>query len=272
MAEENKKLFVSITGEWAMEKVKRAKHLIDELRTEVADYFLANPYKISTKKDPLNGRLIYYIQEIEDLPLEIKTITGDIIQNLRSSLDHLAYSLFIKGGGLPKDSRHVYFPITESEVKFNDHDTQKKMAGLSQPAINIIIAARPYKEGNRKLWQLHELNNIDKHRLRLTAGSSFGSVDISAHIIESLPPNMSSLKKFSMPSLFLKPADNLFPLKKGDVLFSDIPEAAPNPKMIFNIQLVLNEPGIAEGEVLVPFLEEITSEVEATLDNFKSLV
>jgi hypothetical protein len=255
-----------------MEKVNRAKQLIDELQAKVTAYFAANPYKIGTKKDPVSGRLVYYVQDIKDLPVEIKTVTGDVIQNLRSALDHLAYSLFIKAGGAPTDARHIYFPIVESEIKFKEANTQKKIAGQSQAAINAIIAVRPYREGNIKLWQLHELNNLDKHRLLITAGSSFGSMDIASHALGLLSEGIPGMENISMPPLFIKPADNLFPLKQGDELFIDGPEATLNPKISFNIQLVLNEPGIAEGQALMPFLREITDEVEITLNAFKSLL
>ncbi|MES2134989.1 MAG: hypothetical protein V4449_01985 [Patescibacteria group bacterium] len=255
-----------------MEKITRAKQLIDELQIKVTAYFAADPYKIGTKKDPVNGRLIYYIQEIKDLPVEIKTITGDVIQNLRSALDQLAYSLFIKAGGAPADARHVYFPIVESEIKFKEANTQKKIAGLSQIAVNAIIAVRPYKEGNIRLWQLHELNNLDKHRLLITAGSSFGSMDIASHALRLLSAGIPGMENISMPPVFIKPADNLFPLKQGDELFIDGPEATPNPKISFNIQLVLNETGIAEGQPLMPFLRGMADEVETTFNVFKPLL
>jgi hypothetical protein len=254
-----------------MEKIKRAKQLVAELQSKIGDYFAGNPYKIGTKKDEVDGRLIYYVQEIKDLPVEIQTITGDVIQNLRSALDHIAYSLFVGAGGSPTSGSHIYFPIAESEIKFKEPNTQKKMKGLTKTAINAVIAVKPYKEGNIKLWQLHELNIRDKHRLLLTAGSSFKGVDVASQMSELISVGNPGMGNIFGP-IFLEPADNLFPLKQGDELFSDLPDAIPNPKINFNVQLVLNESGIVEGKALMPFLRELINEVEVILNTFKPLL
>ena len=50
---------------------------------------------------------------------------------------------------------------------------------MRQDAIDAIRALEPYKGGKgENLWVLHRLNNIDKHRLIVTVGSSFQSVDV----------------------------------------------------------------------------------------------
>ncbi len=58
----------------------------------------------------------------------------------------------------------------------------------------------------------------------------------------------------NFPSVFFRPADNLFPLKAGDELFIDAVDAEVNEKMQFRFNVALNEPGITDGK---PSLETI---------------
>ena len=143
----------------------------------------------------------------------------------------------------------------------------RKTKGISQSALNLIDKAKPYKGGNDILWEIHELNNIDKHRLLVTVGSSFGSVDIGAHMQELMK---TSFPNFDMPEMpvFIKPADILFPLKYGDELFIDAPDAKPISNMKFRFNLVLNEPGIVEGKPITGLVQSMIAEVENLITIF----
>jgi hypothetical protein len=47
-----------------------------------------------------------------------------------------------------------------------------KTEGIPAGAVKLIEATKPYKGGYDNLWILHELNNIDKHRLLITAAAT----------------------------------------------------------------------------------------------------
>src|SRR5260370_31195217 len=95
-------------------KIDRATHLKKELEEALRSFFASDPYKIKTKRDPRSQQLIYYVTKVDEVPDEIALITGDIIQNLRSALDHLAYQLFTLGPGNGTNGRRIYFPIAEN--------------------------------------------------------------------------------------------------------------------------------------------------------------
>jgi len=57
---------------------------------------------------------------------------------------------------------------------------------------------------------------------------------------------------------WVKPADRLFFLKVGDVLFADAAEAGPMEYMQFRFKLASGEPNIADGEPLLETLDERT--------------
>ena len=114
------------------------------------------------------GKVVYTMDSVEPIPPEIPVLAGDVIQNLRSALDHVAYQLFRIVQELRERASTVYFPIAENHTKYQ---AQKggQTSGMSRQAIGAIDAIQPYRGGNDALWHLHKLNIIDKHRLNLTA-------------------------------------------------------------------------------------------------------
>jgi hypothetical protein len=134
---------------------------------------------------------------------------------------------------------------------------------MRQDAIDAIRALEPYKGGKGEdLWVLHRLNNIDKHRLIVTVGSSFQSVDLGAYITQRMAKAFPDNFPGGLPhiELFMRPADTLFPLKTGDELFIDAPDAEANEKMNFRFNIAVNEPGVIEGKPLLETLVEFRIE------------
>src|ERR1019366_8328710 len=62
-------------------------------------FFTTNPYRVGTKRNPQTRQLIYYLTSVQDVPARIAAIAGEVLQALRSALDHLAYALFRAGPG-----------------------------------------------------------------------------------------------------------------------------------------------------------------------------
>ena len=247
-------------------KIYRAKQHLKELQDIINEFFASNPYKIDTKRDSHTRRLVYYLTDVKDVPPEISLISGDIIQNLRSALDHLAYELFIKETKGKLSGKHIYFPI-EKNLETYQKEKGRKTKGISTADIEHIDDSKPYKGGNDILWQIAELNNIDKHRLLITVGSSFGSLDIGARMISEMRKLSKDVQFPDMP-FFVKPDDNQFPLKTGDELFIDAPDAEAIPNMQFRFEIVLNEQNIIEGALLGEALQGMISEVEKLIKNF----
>jgi len=106
---------------------------------------------------------------IPQIPFNAISTAGDIIHNLRSALDHLAYQLVMVGtnDAVPLHPRRIQFPIAES---FSAYESRKarKVEGMRDDAKLAIDNAKPYKGGNDALWRIHELDNTDKHRSLFT--------------------------------------------------------------------------------------------------------
>jgi len=106
----------------------------------------------------------------EQIPQYFAPIIGDVIHNLRSTLDHLVAALIPNGGADPK----VQFPFTECASTL-DQTIRKGHVDLADPrAIALIRQMKPYKGGNDALYGLQVLDNADKHRLLIPVLSHTG--------------------------------------------------------------------------------------------------
>jgi hypothetical protein len=248
-------------------KIERAKEHINNLNSAIRVFFDSKPYEVSTKRDPQTRKLTYYVSKVQSTPTHFAAIAGDAIQNLRSALDHLAQQLFLVGTNGVTPGRHVYFPIARDAAEYKVQ-LPRKVRGMRQDAVDMLNSIQPYKGGkDHQLWVLQELSNLDKHRLLVTVGSAFQSVNIGAHLLATMQTLGAGISLPKM-DLYLKPADNLCPLKIGDELFIDATDAEVNKQMDFRFNVALSEPGIIEGPLL-DTLQRLCGLVSKTVLLFK---
>jgi hypothetical protein len=125
----------------------------------------------------------------EPIPYIVKILIGEIIYNLRASLDYLIYELARLDSG--KIINGTQFPIEDNkDVFWGKHRYFVK--GLSDKHITMIERFQPYNKCN---WTqtLRELSNPDKHR-QLTFSFALTAVSIpqgsTEAIIAGQPVNM----------------------------------------------------------------------------------
>jgi len=248
-------------------KIERANKHVGDLQTVVRNFLDSNPYEVATKRDPTTRKLIYYIARANPFPPDIAVIAGDVLHNLRCSLDHLAQQLYLVGSGSGSYRDQTSFLIAKGAKEFKA-GLPGKVHGMRQDAIDAICALEPYDRGQgADLWTLHRLNNIDKHRLIVPVGSMFQSMDILA----TLRPMAESRfpKGLAFPQLFIRPADIRFPLKSGDELFIDSADAEPNQYVQFKFGIAFNEPGIIEGKPIMETLVQFSNRVSGIIEAFR---
>lgn len=245
-------------------KVKRAKEHISDLNREVQKFLNSAPYKVAAKHEPISRKLIYYVSGVRPTPECLALIAGDAIQNLMCALDHLAFQLVLcDTSNNPPNAKWIYFPIANSASAYEDKK-HEKMKGALPETFAAIDTIKPYKGGNDLLWSLYTLNNIEKHRLLITVGSMFQSLDLGA--------DMWAMMKKAFPgidsppiSAFFKSSDVLFPLKEGDKLFIGAPDEEVNPHMKFRFSVALNEPEIGEPKPLLETVHQLVALVEGII-------
>jgi hypothetical protein len=256
-------------------KIERAVKHFGDLEAEIKLFFDAVPYVVETKRNPDTRQLIYYLASVRETPVGISTIAGDVLQNLRSALDHLAYQLSLVGTGDRTPAGHVYFPIADS---LENYEANKlgRLRGMRPQAITAIDFLKPYKGGNDNLWRLHKLNNIDKHRFLITVGSMFKSVNLARHIERMMQQAAGGDPRFAnvvVPDLYVTPADRLFPLKPGDELFADAPDAEVVEKMSFQFDVAFGEPEAdVNGAPLLETMRGFLDLVDRITHQFEPLV
>lgn len=149
-------------------KFARANELIDQLEAEVATFLASSPFAVE-EVEAGNGDLLYLARTSLRPPMGWSLIIGDAIHNARSALDQLAWRLVEVGGGTPDAS--TSFPITDNELHYANK-LRNALKGATPAARAAVRAMSPWEAGDRKLWQLHRLDIIDKHRLLVPVGAT----------------------------------------------------------------------------------------------------
>jgi hypothetical protein len=134
--------------------------------------------------------------------------------------------------------------------------------------LQIFRRIQPYKRGfGHPLWQLHELDIIDKHRLPLTASYSPMARTMTPEEREKFDAAFSrisqnpTLKFLSVPHRMVGVSAPTFPLYAGQEL-ATLPASDAKHQMGFSFGVALNEPAIAEAGVdAISFLSFLSSEV-----------
>ena len=120
-------------------KVDRAyKHILD-LGAEYLRFLgEGGPYETLFEDDTDTGERTYYLRVRKETPTQFSALIGDIAQNLRSSLDHLAWHLVKSSPVTPKArGTDIYFPIFETAREYNA-GKMRKIQGVTDAAIKAI--------------------------------------------------------------------------------------------------------------------------------------
>jgi len=250
-------------------KIDRAEEHIKSLEHQLNSFLTSLPYKVRTKHNS-ERKIIYYVESAEPTPDCLSLIAGDVIQNLISALDHLAYQIVCRDtGDNPPNPKRIYFPIAENLAKY-ESSKRKKMDGAQQRTFDALDALKPYKGGNENLWALHQLNNIEKHRLLLTVGSKASGVNVghllARQLVNSFPAQ--AVAALESMNIFLKPADTGFPLSAGFELYMGDVDEIPDPEQQFQFDVALSEPGVIDGEPILDTINDFkktVSEIISTL-------
>ncbi len=237
-------------------KTERAdKHVLD-LTEAINAFYESGPYAFSHKDDADSRERTFYVRFEKPIPREISAIIGDIIQNLRSSLDHLATHL-VEIGTKPRVKK-PYYPIFESAKKYED-GKMGKIEGMLPEAIKAIDATEPYARGNGwALWDLHTLNNRDKHCLLIPVWGSLIAHTYPKSEKEEIERVLKTTFPKGLSRGWLKAAADIRFLKDGDQLLS-MPITELQELIDFRISIAFGEPEIVKGKQVIPTLQNMAS-------------
>lgn len=169
-------------------KIARSERHFNELKQIWDQYFPNIIFYSDALSDPDN--LIIRAKMAKPPPRELATIIGDAVHNLRTALDQLVCELVRRNGG-PVTREHA-FPISHTQSAFEARRASA-LRGMSPKAQAFIRKLKPFQGGNRLLWMLSSLDNLDKH-------------DSIVPIALGQP---QLLIKFDMPGMFQAPNGNI---------------------------------------------------------------
>lgn len=231
-------------------KLRRANEHLETLERAVQGFRGRNPHEFRTQLDPESGEYCVWTRIREMPPPDWSLIVGDIVHNLRSALDHLAYQLVIKAGGEP--TNRTSFPIFHDDPFTKTHkgarNWRDRVAGMLEDDVALIKSLQPYQQRyvpeadppeDHILFTLNELWNADKHRqlivtLTFHTGAEFGIEHIQGYEFELLaqrPPG---------------------PCENGTVIaLYRLTPTAPDPEVEMNVDVTF-EIGLVEARLPDP--------------------
>jgi len=158
-------------------KVERAKAHLDEFKRILAAHESSHPIRVRAEIDT-KARLHRYRYEAIDPPPMLGLLAGEFVYQLRSALDHAVWLIGCSrspSGEAPSNSEFPVFiePRDRRENGRNipgfEKSGRNKVSGLSPYAQTSIELMQPYHRGDAAnsdpLWMLHELRNLDTHRV-----------------------------------------------------------------------------------------------------------
>ena len=147
-------------------KIGRAYKHVQEFDSLIVKHCRTDPYTITHEDDGVNQRYLVRC-EFKHIDADIYLSLADLIYNLRSGLDQLAWQLALLGN--PAPSRDVMFPIHSDQSQKAEERFQRLVRDMPCEAVAVIKDLQPYRGGasyrDHPLWRLNELSNIDKHRV-----------------------------------------------------------------------------------------------------------
>ena len=174
-------------------KLDRAQTHMDALKEAMQGLLEGQTYEAVIDYHVQTGENVVRLGAIPHPPPEISAIVGDVLFNLRSSLDHCVYALSVRPGKCKED--RIAFPIVRTEKRFLEV-APDQIGDIPPEAQAEIERLQPYHgrhPDKHPLFLLHELNRIDKHRILNTvlsithradalwqAGAESGIVEVRA--------------------------------------------------------------------------------------------
>jgi hypothetical protein len=147
----------------ALLKLRRAKKHAAELEQFTADYLASEPVKITYfyegPFDPEKGPRFHL--GIRGPGGDFACILGDVIHNLRATLDLMANDLVRLKGESTDD---VYFPFCEHAGYIDKMITKRHFDRAGDDAVKLLKQFAPYRGGNAALRAIHDLDIQDKHQ------------------------------------------------------------------------------------------------------------
>lgn len=250
-------------------KLHRAKMHFKDLHRQIQAHINSDLYRFRCDVYRQGFDHVYRAESAPPVKLGLSAILGDVVHNLRSALDHLAWQLVILNGMVPPSN--CAFPIRDSRLRRDPLTGQvvptplELTGSVSNEVIRAIDHYQPYQaqEGVHPLALLRDLDNIDKHR-HLILGAAAVSWGIGAY--SKTGPNIRPLvTSFRAFPVSLKPG-----VVAAKVIYAE-PYPKPDPYFKLSIDILLDD-GPLRHMPLGPVIHKLIRDTEGTILATRAMV
>jgi hypothetical protein len=251
-------------------KIERAKCHIRELEAAYQAFSYPNPYNLIREVDPNTGENVYRIIVQKDIPIELSTVIGDIVHNLRAVLDYVACDLIRANGDADTTNRGL--PI-DKRAKRLKPGTVSKIQGVSPKAERLILRLKACDRWNVPMWCLHWLDILDKHNCIVPAAAAviriqakvgvpgmFVGPDGNIRLLGPGPDGKPLLVDAGTPTQFRQ----IFPVKNNIEVYRS--PAGFQEDVQVAVGIAFHQTGVAEGEPVIETLTQLAKVVERTIE------
>ena len=152
-------------------KLERATHHLQVLQSEIEGFFARGGAYVAFEtaeeyqRNTVGAIGCFVYRENEPIPTQWSAIIGDILHNLRASLDLVACDLHRLSNGKVNELAGVQYPFCKTEADLATKMRERRLGNIGKQFKEIIEKTRPYQGGNPGLRAIHDLNVMDKHQM-----------------------------------------------------------------------------------------------------------
>jgi hypothetical protein len=167
--------------EWSWRvKLRQAEAHVEQFAFAGAKYLETSEAGFDYITNDQAGTIDVVLRAKFDPPMVLGAIVGDVLHNLRSALDAIAWETCVRAGAVltEKQERDIYFPITCEPERWPA--ASKRLVGVPAAQVQAFEYLQPwyFDEQGRQLgvdipkefakseplWRLHEMAKVDRHR------------------------------------------------------------------------------------------------------------
>jgi hypothetical protein len=147
-------------------KVERAQRHVADLESDLASFFENNKVRCTFREDRVARKIVLDMDPPEP-PAEWSMIVGDAFHCLRSALDHAAFDIVAPKGAA---ARATAFPFAIDKATLTKKNRAYRLIEKANKKAARVIrdTIKPTADGDRMLWFLHQIDNVDRHRKLIT--------------------------------------------------------------------------------------------------------
>jgi hypothetical protein len=148
----------------AYAKLQWAKRHIEQLDSQ-SDAYLRERLKFTVHEDFLRQPVMTVTYQGE-LPANFGLMIGDVVTNLRATLDHIIIWYLVSAHLTANDREtNIRFPFPRLKSGLNRAIKDALIDRGGPDAVRLVQEIEPYPGGDDELCTLNELANMDKHRI-----------------------------------------------------------------------------------------------------------